>query len=189
MRPPALIAWAVPAGLAAGLLAWFAAGGPGAPSAALEPVARQVAALRRPRSSLPDLKARDTGDLAAMPLLVLTTGPGATPEPIIQLAGVVRTRGRVAALVAVNDKPAGWLTRGETKDGVTLQAVLSSSVIVDTVYGTKEIALGDRSGPSAPEPIVSSPPSMTPTPPPAADPVPRGFRPPLPPASAPRPRS
>lgn len=174
-----MILSAIPAGLMAGFLAWFAAGGPAAGSTALAPAATELAALRRPRPSLPDLWVSDVTGLAAAPLFTLTTGPGAVPEPVIRLAGLARARGRAAALLAINDKPAEWLSRGESRDGVTLQAVTSSSVVVDTVYGEREVTLGDRP--------MAEPPPAAPRPP-AIDPATRGFRMPPPPASAPRTR-
>ena len=68
---------------------------------------------------------------------------------------------------------------GETRDGVTLQQVTSSKIVVDTAFGPKDVALGERSaGTSEPSsPTVQA--SRT-------DEMPPGFRAPPPPANAPR---
>ena len=106
----------------------------------------------------------------AAPLFALTTGPGAVVEPVVKLEGIVRSPGRVAALISVNGAASDWLALGQTRDGVTLQDVQSSKVVVETATGAKDIFIGAGS------------PSLELT---HQAPPPRGFRSPPEPASAP----
>lgn len=172
--------------MVAGALAWFVAGGPSSGLASLDAASAEVSALRSPHLDTGRVVSRDVSGMAAAPLFTLTTGPGAVPEPVIQLAGLTRARDRVAALVSINDRPTEWLRRGESRDGVTLQEVRDSSVVVDTVYGPREVALGDRSAATVSSAAVGAA-ASTPAPLPAATvPPPRGFRMPPAPASAPK---
>jgi hypothetical protein len=187
-----IILLAVPAGLAAGALAWFAAGGASASATRLDPLRSAISIVRRSHAQAVNSPLVDIGDLSSLPLLLLTTGPGAVPEPAVRLDGLVRTRARKAALLSVNDGPAEWLALGETRDGVSLQDVLGNHVQVETPYGLQIVAVGERSGPSgsgAP-PAAATPAAAPPPPDPhaATDKVPPGFHAPPPPASAPRPR-
>jgi hypothetical protein len=187
-----MILLAVPAGLAAGALAWFAAGGATASANKLDPLRSAVSVVRHVHSQAVNSPAADIGDLSGLPLLLMTTGPGAVPEPAVRLDGLVRTRTRKAALLSINDGPAEWLSLGEARDGVSLQDVLGNHVQVETPYGLQVVAVGERAGPSAAAspPAAATPPAAAPPPsdPHAAtDKVPPGFRAPLPPASAPRP--
>lgn len=170
---------AVPVGLAVGVLAWLGAGGA---SAGLDRVAQAetlVAALPRPSRPTGNSTTTATAELVSTPLFALTTGPGAVQEPSLRLEGLSVTRRRAAALLAIADQPAEWLSLGETRDGVTLQRVLGSKVIVETVLGERELMLGSttagRGDPAAPVPVAGS------------DGIPPGFRSPPPPASAPSP--
>jgi len=184
-----LILFAVPAGLAAGALGWFAAGGASATITKLEPVRTAVVAIQRPRSMAFNAPPAEITELAGMPLLLLTTGPGAVPDPAVRLDGVARSKGRQAALLSIDDKPAEWMSIGESRDNVGLQQVLGGRVIVDTPFGTKEVALGQRVGPVPFSPGANGPALSDARPAPVmADKIPPGFRPPMPPASAPRPR-
>jgi hypothetical protein len=182
LRRTPIVLTALCAGLAAGFLAWLAAGGSTAAATRLGRVEEQVSHLRVPRPFAPAPQPLDTTELAADPIFQLTTGPNPVPPPVLRLDGLVRSRGRVAGLLAINDKPAEWMTLGETRDGVTLLAVANSKVVADTVYGPVDVGLGQR------------PPTEASPPPPEApavaqnrsDAVPPGFRQPAPPASAPR---
>lgn len=177
----------MPIGLAAGLLAWLAGGGPSASTDRLETVEAKVVGLRGPRPGR--FLGTDVGvaQLAATPLFALTVGPGAVPRPTLRLDGVVKSRARTAALIAIDDQQPDWLALGESRGGVTLLEVTASKAVVETLYGPQEVALGQRSGGSEPAPMsgAGAPPAVTPT---QTDAVPPGFRSPPPPASAPGPR-
>jgi hypothetical protein len=80
----------------------------------------------------------------------------------VTLQGVSMSPGRRAALVSVGGAAAEWLDLGQTRDGITLIDVRSSSVTVDTDGGTKEIQFAQgSSGPAA----VGPAPSQTTNPP------------------------
>lgn len=100
------------------------------------------------------------------------------PEPAVTLIGVTRTPRRSAALVSINGAAADWMQLGESRDGVTLQDVGSNGVVIATVNGPKEIALGQTG--MAASAMVLAPSTAGP------DGPPPGFRSPPPPASAPR---
>jgi hypothetical protein len=125
--------------------------------------------------------APDAGELTASPVFALTVGPGAVKEPTLQLQGISITRQRTAALISIDGRPAEWLALGESRDGVTLESVQSSRVVIDTVLGAKDIALGEQVGPPPADagaaPMVAA---VTP------DAPPPGVRSPPPPANAPR---
>lgn len=150
-----LILAAVPAGLGAGLLAWHVGGGPAAASARIEPVREDVSRLRPRRVPAVDLARVDARAIAALPLFPMTVGPGATPLPLLRLEGLARSRGRTGALLSINGKPAEWLRLGDTRDGVTLQEVHGTKVVVDTLFGPQEVVLGQV--PSEPAALAASP--------------------------------
>lgn len=185
MRRLTLVLCAIPAGLAAGFLAWLAAGGARASISQLDPPAQLVAGLRDPRPTSIAVVAAPAGELVVPSLFVLTTGPGAVPQPTLRLDGLVRSGGRTAALLSVNDRPAEWMGVGETREGVTLQIVLGSKVVVDTAFGPRDVVLGERPVPPSTTPSAG-PANLDPQA--AIDQIPQGFRSPPPPASAPGPR-
>lgn len=182
MRGVTGLAWALPVGLATGLAGWLLAGGASAGSDKLDGIEAQLIGLRAPI-------VRRTGgevsgsDLLSAPLFALTTGPGAIREPAIRLDGVSVSRRRVAALVSVDGKPAAWLAVGETRDGVTVQAVTASSASFETALGAKSLNLGEQSAASSPDP--HAPANTATAMPPAPDGPPPGLRKPLEPATAP----
>lgn len=137
-----LILVAAPAGLAAGLLAWYVGGGPAAASNRIEPVRETVSRLRPRRVPAVEPASIDARAIADIPLFPLTAGPGAVPQPRLRLDGVVRRRSRTAALLSIDGKPSEWLHIGDTRDGVTLQEVDGAKVVVDTLFGPQEIMLG-----------------------------------------------
>jgi len=176
LRRLRLIGAAAPLGLALGLGAWLLAGGLSVRADALDEVHTQLAGLQTPRP--PPARASDAGAAALLgaPLFALTTGPGAVREPAVRIDGVSITRRRLAALVSVDAGPAEWLQVGESRGGVTLQAVTAASATVETALGVKTLNLGDQSAASAPvAPAAAA----------AQDQVPPGFRSPPEPASAP----
>ncbi|HEX7761131.1 MAG TPA: hypothetical protein VF459_16615 [Caulobacteraceae bacterium] len=167
-------------GLVLGALLWFAVG-KGAPAAArMDDLQARLDALRPPATMTP--ATIDPTNLASAPLFAMTTGPGAVTEPAVALQGVAKAPGRTAALLSIDGKPADWLAQGASRDGVTLQDVRAGSVLVDTVTGTKEIALGQKVGPAAPAsaPGPASPGAPSPPSGPQA-----GYRLPPAPANAP----
>ena len=169
-----LIAGGLAAGVALGALLWLTLD-KGAPmTARLDDLQSRLSAMRAPTA--PTASFVDTGSLAAAPIFVMTTGPGAVTEPTILLQGLARTPRRSAALLAINGKPAAWLELGATVDGVTLQEVGASKVVVDTVTGLKEVSLGEKTAPAGGSPAGSSTSAAAPPP---------GFRSPPPPANAP----
>jgi hypothetical protein len=176
---PLLVA-AIPVGLVVGFLAWSLAGGAEATDTVLGDLQRRVTSLRAPRTFSGGPDGYDVASLAAEPLFVLTTGPGAVPQPTVRLDGVVSSKARVAALLSINDRPAEWLGLGETRDGVTLQHVAGGKVTIDTVYGPAEVALGERIGGPPPQAVAQPAVSSVP------DQLPPGLRGLPPPASAPR---
>lgn len=178
-----LVVVGAPVGLAVGLIAWLAAGGATAKIDKMTPLVAAAAGLHAPARSGDYQSNIDVGALAAAPLFALTVGPGAIKEPSIRLEGVSVSRRRTAALVSIDGRPAEWWGIGESRDGVTLQAVQSSRIVVDTILGPREIALGEQIGPATPEVTAQAEPPVQPAMP---DRMPSGFRSPLPPASAPK---
>ena len=183
-----------PAGLAAGYIAWLLAGGPDAAEKIIGPLEAELVRFSPPRASAAVTNSRYVV-MPEQPIFILSSGPHAVPAPVVRLEGVSRTRARQAALVSINDRPAEWLTVGEVRDGVTIQAVQAGKVVVDTVFGPQEVALGARIGaPASPaSPPSGAGPAPTPAPsgapgalePTIVDRPPPGFRSPPPPASAP----
>lgn len=104
----------------------------------------------------------------AMPLFGAATVVTDQQDASVQLAGIVRSPSRVAALLAIGGAPAQWLSVGESHGGVSLQSVSSGGVTLMTPNGARDVLLG---APGA----ASGPP----------DGAPAGFRSPPPPASAP----
>jgi hypothetical protein len=183
LRRVALLGGAVPLGLLTGLMAWLMAGGLSTNGDVLEEVQTSLGQLRPPAAANRVRAYSGAADLLASPLFALTTGPGAVREPSIRVDGVAVSRRRIAALLSIDGKPAEWLSVGESRDGVTLQSVTSSSITVETVVGAKALNLGDQSAASAPAPGADQ--AASPTPAPAVDQMPSGFRSPPEPASAP----
>lgn len=176
---------AAPVGLAIGSAVWLFAARP--PGADVLPVLAQRVAAIAPHRNLPRGGAESLiAQAIAAPLFAMTTGPGAVADVVLRLEGLVRSPGRVAALISIGGAPSDWLEVGQTRDGVTLQEVMSSNVVVDTATGLKDVPLGGGGGPAtaaAPASPAVPPPMAAPTPP---APHMRGlFRSPPEPASAP----
>ncbi len=174
---------AAPIGLATGILAWFAAGGASANTERLAPLEQQIAGVKLAQRPASQDGYVSIADLAAAPIFAMTVGPGAVVDPLIRLDGVALTHQRVAALISIDGAPSEWVKAGETRGGVTLQQVRSTKIVVDTPLGTKEVALGERSGTSSAASGATSPAQAPVT---SSDQTPPGFRSPPPPASAPR---
>lgn len=173
-----MILGAVPAGLLTGLLAWSLAGGLSVQAHALESVEPRLASLPQPRTEGRASSRASAAPLLGSPLFALTTGPGAVREPAIRVDGVAVTRRRQAALLAIDGQAAAWWEVGASRDGVTLQAVSSTGVTLETAVGVKTLNLGDQSAASAPAAggVAAA----------ALDQPPPGVRLPPEPASAPR---
>lgn len=186
MRRIALIGIAIPVGLATGLAAWVLADGLTARAGALETTHARLVGMRPPAAAAHAASYDGAATLLGTPLFALTTGPGAVREPSIRVDGISMSRRRMAALVSIDAKPAEWLNVGETRDGVSLQAIAASSATFETALGTKTLNLGDQSAASAPAAGAST--AQAAVTPVVQDQVPQGFRSPPEPASAPQPR-
>lgn len=86
--------------------------------------------------------------LAAAPPLFPFAGDAGVSEAVIRLEGVARTPERMAALVSINGTSSAWLGLGETREGVTLQAVRADGATFDTALGERAVAFGQA--PAAP---------------------------------------
>lgn len=171
-----LIALAIPIGLATGLGALMAAGGAEARLDKVAALEADVRALGAPRAARRLAGPSLAADISASPLFILTVGPGAVSEPVVRLDGVSVNRRRSAALLSIGGGPAEWMNVGEARAGVALEQVLGSRVVIDTLLGRREIALGEQIGSASPGPAAE---------PARSDVLPLGVRAPLPPASAP----
>lgn len=180
-RRASLIALSIGGGLLLGAALWFAFGRGAEPAARLDDVQSRLEALQTPQRS--GWARVDGAGLAANPVFAMTTGPNAVAEPTITVQGLARTPGGASALLAINGKAPDWLTVGDTRDGVTLDEVRSGGVLVDTVTGQREIALGQKTGPAPQAAMPGAPLSSAQAP--AAGGAPAGYRLPPPPANAP----
>lgn len=169
-----LILGALPAGVLLASLAWFVAGGG---SSAADDV---TAVQERLDTALPVATTRAGFDSATQvlksPLFALADGPVA--EVAVRLDGLARSSRRIAALLSIGGKPAEWLALGESRDGVTLQNVLSNKALIETANGEREVMLGVPNAPGG----ASAAPLSAPSP---IGPIPPGARLPPVPASAP----
>lgn len=181
---------AAPAGLATGLLAWFLAGGGQGEAERLSELEMRLAALPgRVAANAAPVSITPVAGLVASPLFLMTVGPGAVSEPSVRVEGVSVSRRRSAALLSIGDAPAEWMVVGDTRGGVTLLQVGSGGAVVETVLGSKDVALGERAAGSGAA-SASPPPAVGPASAAVlgvsgADTIPPGFRSPPAPASAP----
>jgi hypothetical protein len=165
-----------PAGLALGLAVWLLFGR-GTTVDVAQNLQTRLSALPTGTQGVLASDADAIAQVIAKPLFALTTGPGAVAEIAIKLEGVARSPGRVAALLSIGGKPAQWVEQGGSIEGVVLQDVAGSKVVVDTPLGLREVKLGETTGPAPPTQgaaDTSAPQEMPP-----------GYRSPPPPASAP----
>jgi len=169
-----LILGGLPVGLVLGAFVWLMIGHGGPQVDALEASVVELQKMT-PASSRRVASAAAGLALQGVPLFGRANSEALGPEPALVLQGLVRTPRRMAALIAINGKPADWLSVGETRDGVTLQDITAHGVTVTSANGAKDISFGA----AAPAPTM-------PTAPPANDSgPPPGFRSPPAPASAP----
>ena len=173
LRAP-LIPLSVVAGLALGAVAWLASGRQDVLSQPQE----RLGALSPARAS--EAAAGGTPMLAGPPLFALSIGPNAVKDPAVVVLGLSRMPGRTAALLAVDGKPAAWLARGESRDGVVLREVGSGRATLDLPLGVRDLKIGE--GTPAPGASTSDLPMPGVV---ASDAPPPGYRSPPPPASAP----
>ncbi len=151
LRSP-LIWGAAPAGLVVGALAWVLFAGAGPVAAKASEFEARLGAVKGSagtgRPAGPDF----TGQATAHP--VFAVGGAAASDAVVTVSGIALTPRRAAALVSINGKPAEWMERGATREGVTLQDVQPGKVVVDTAVGPKDVVLG-----AAPEekPATSAP--------------------------------
>ena len=173
LRTP-LIPAAVLAGLALGALAWLTAGR----QDTLAPLQEQLSTLR-PARGVQQMSGAPSP--SGPPLFALSVGPNAVKDPAVAVLGLSRMPGRSAALLSIDGRPAAWLARGQSRDGVILREVGAGRATLDLPLGLKDLRVGEgeavAAGPSAQGPTM---PGLT-----AGDSAPPGFRMPPPPASAP----
>ncbi|PXA95303.1 hypothetical protein DMC25_00940 [Caulobacter sp. D4A] len=134
-----LILSAAPIGLVLGVAAWAAAGGPKMADdriAALEATQPRMRTAGKPAAPV-------VGDWAGAPTLFDAVSP---PEPQVRLFGLSRSTRRKAALISIGGASPVWMTLGEARDGVTLDAVLADSITIDTVGGPRDVRLGEATG-------------------------------------------
>ena len=175
LRPPVILG-AAPAGLVLGALAWLLFGGSKPVVGPIQALEGEFTALAsHPRQNA--LRGPDpAAQVAAAPLFAVSMIGPVVPDVAVKLLGLGRTPSGSAALLSINSAPAEWISVGTGKDGITLQEVMASKVVLDTPGGPREVALGETSTPS-PAAAGSSPP---------AGPIPTaGYRLPPAPASAP----
>ncbi|MGR4866931.1 hypothetical protein [Caulobacter sp. LARHSG274] len=173
LRAP-LIPSSVLAGLALGAVAWLAAGRQDVYS----PAQGRLNALQSRRAE--ETPAGGTPMLAGPPLFALSIGPNAVKDPAVAVLGLSRMPGRAAALLTIDGKPAAWLARGESRDGVVLREVASGRATLDLPLGVQDLKIGEAtpaSGAAMPNPAMPGGG--------AGDTPPPGYRSPPPPASAP----
>lgn len=138
-----------------GLVIWALSGGPQPMHAALAGVEDGLAAAQlSPRAAKLVVVTRD----ASAPGL-FAVGSAPLSDVSLSVEGIALRPGRAAALVSINGKPAEWVERGATRDGITLQSVLPSRVVFDTALGAKSVGLGEHPSPgaAAPSPAPASP--------------------------------
>jgi hypothetical protein len=176
LRAP-LIPLCAAVGLVLGATAWLAAGRQDVLTQAQD----RLATLRASSAQ----RGLDGGapSLTGPPLFALSVGPNAVRDPVVGVLGVSRMPGRAAALLAIEGKPAAWLARGETRDGVVLRDLGWGRATLDLPLGVRTLRIGEATAPGAPTPgFDPSDPMSAPAP---GDMPPPGFRSPPPPASAP----
>lgn len=168
-RRALILLGAAPAGLAVGAAAWLLAAKPTG-AATFSRLEERLSALES-RHAAPAIPPEGMiQGLAATPLFAFATGPGAVADISITLQGLVRAPGRIAALLSISGGAPDWLELGQTRDGVTLQDVSGSRVVVDTALGAKELALGQAPAAAAGDGSPPPPPGLKGPPPPASAP-------------------
>jgi len=173
LRAPLILSSAL-VGLALGAVAWLAAGR----QDVYGPAQERLTAFQS--SQLGETSAGGTPILAGPPLFALSIGPNAVKDPAVAVLGLSRMPGRAAALLTIDGKPAAWLARGESRDGVVLREVASGRATLDLPLGVQDLKIGEATPGSS---AVTSNPAMPGGV--AGDMPPPGYRSPPPPASAP----
>jgi len=154
---PLMLIFAAPAGIFAGLCAWWIAGAGGSPIDGLR-IPSPSPALRQAAGGV---SSDDVLKAAGAPLFVLTEGPGAVAEPPLMLQGVVRSPSRAVALISLNGQPARWLAKDERIEGIRLAEIGRSSVLLD--LPTRYLAVDlDQPSPSPAKPAEPQHPQRRP---------------------------
>jgi hypothetical protein len=179
LRSPIILS-ALPAGLAVGALGWVVLGGASPIGVELDALQMHANASRAGHRATVSPGGDPISDILSMPIFALTTSAKAVAEISLRLDGVSRTPRRTAALVSINGGPAIWLSKGQTRDGMTVVAISSSQITVETALGERDVLLGQSSSGSA---QTSSSPVAQVT---APSEIPSGMRLPPPPADAPK---
>ena len=119
-----------------------------------QPQAKELAALNGRAASVAARPPKDDAGfssvqlLSAPPLFPVLSGPNAPADIPVSLQGIARSPGRTAALLSIGGQPSEWLALGESRDGVTLEDVASSSVKIDTPRGSRALQLAIGGAPS-----------------------------------------
>ena len=79
--------------------------------------------------------------LMQQPIFIMSTGPDAYHEKALAVAGIAITRGRRAALVAIDGQAPRWLQVGETAGDLTLIDVGIDGATFDTPVGKRIVGL------------------------------------------------
>ncbi|MBS0297126.1 MAG: hypothetical protein JSR45_12510 [Proteobacteria bacterium] len=147
------------AALTLGLLAWAVLGG-GAPAATRMTEFDQRLEKLQPRAIRgAAVTGASAADAIAHPIFAV--GTAALADATLRLDGVALTPRRQAALLSINGKNAEWLERGDTRDGVTVQAITATKVVIDTATGPRDVLLGDKSAGDA-SPVAKAAPTGAP---------------------------
>jgi len=154
LRSP-LILGAPAAALALGVLAWAVLGGGAPASARMGEFDQRLGELqpRGPRAAT--VSGAAAADALAHPIFAVGTAPLA--DATLRLDGVALTPRRQAALLSINGKPPEWLERGDTREGVTVQAISASKVVIDTATGPRDVLLGDKGTADSKTPTPGAP--------------------------------
>jgi len=124
-------------------------------------------ALPRAHSlSLPMTKASqvDIAGLAAKPIFIMTSGPGAYKDKTLQLFGLAISPGRRAALVSIDGAAPAWMAVGDAAGDIRLTDVGTNGASFETPIGSRTVELTD-SAPAKPGAAASAAAPTSPQPP------------------------
>lgn len=113
----------------------------------------------------------DVAGLAAKPIFIMTTGPGAYKDKNLQLFGLAISPGRKAALVSVDGAAPVWMAVGDAAGDIRLSDVGTNGASFDTPIGPRRVGLNDAA-PS--KPGAPGAPGQTPVPVPPSSQPPQG---------------
>lgn len=158
------------AGLVAGGALWALSGGQ-AQGEAIDALDARLSQISTGSRSAPQRSSDALAQILAKPLFVVPASLGEGQVDVaVQVSGLVRTPVRTGALLSVAGAAAEWFSVGETKGGVTLKAVSSSSAVIATPLGEREVILGASTPGSSEQAAGGAPPGFKSPPPPASAP-------------------